>query len=80
MIDLPLPTRLELLHALANLSPAWTLLAKQLVRYAHGLSPAADVHEDPETAPIQSATPSSHHPALPPLSGTPLLLRRLVGW
>ena len=57
-------TRLELLHALANLPPAWTLLAKQLVRYAHGLSPAAGMLEDPATAPTQPATPSSSPPRL----------------
>ena len=46
--------------------PAWTLLAKQLVHYAGGLSPAAGLHEDPETGPTQPATPSTsstHHTA-----------------
>ena len=33
-LDVPMTTRLELLHLLANLPPPATLLAKQLVRYA----------------------------------------------
>ena len=33
-LHLPLETRVELLHILANLPPPTTLIAKQLVRYA----------------------------------------------
>ena len=60
-LDLPLTTRLELLHALANLPPAWTLLAKQLLRYASGLSCTAGLVA-PSTAPGTALAAAAEEP------------------
>ena len=56
-LHLPLETRVELLHILANLPPPTTLIAKQLVRYATTLRP-------PPTPQLGTAPP-------PPTPGRP---------